>query len=410
MTALSERPRVIFVDDDPDVLAGIRRALHRERSTWDLRLARSGVEAMEMVGMEEPDIVVTDMRMPGMDGQELLRALARHHPAIVRIVLSGAATPEQVARAAPLVHRWLPKPCDRAALMETLRSALDRRAGRRGEAIDELVGGVQALPTSPRLYGRLVAAQGDGGWTFEEVARLVETDPAVNAKLLQWGRSPLLGAYRAVSAREVIAAVGLDTVCQLVLSIEVLERMSPETELPGFDSESFRLHAELTARLAAAVVAPADVAVTQVAGLLQGVGLLILTTRARRQLEAALARASELGTTYEHVEEEVIGVHHAQVGARLLSLWGLPPRICDAVGGAPTASLDLDVAYLAPAPAVRVAAALAMDLVSARRGVDHAWAQSLVYDTVLDAALWWPRFVEVIDDELRRPAGAIEGE
>ena len=85
------RPRVVFVDDEIEVLRGLRTALHRERSRWDLEFVPSAAEALTVVEAGAVQVVVTDMRMPHMDGEALLRRLQDVHPHVVRIVLSGTA-------------------------------------------------------------------------------------------------------------------------------------------------------------------------------------------------------------------------------------------------------------------------------------------------------------------------------
>jgi CheY-like chemotaxis protein len=70
---------ILFVDDDASVLSSMRRMLHPMRSQWRMAFATSGDEAMEMLSMNAYDVVVSDMRMPGMNGAQLLtRVRARH--------------------------------------------------------------------------------------------------------------------------------------------------------------------------------------------------------------------------------------------------------------------------------------------------------------------------------------------
>src|SRR5678816_1149827 len=68
------------------------------------------------------DVVITDMRMPGMDGAELLRHIQRDFPAAARIVLSGQAERESIMRALPVTHQFLHKPCDG----DTLRAVIEQ--------------------------------------------------------------------------------------------------------------------------------------------------------------------------------------------------------------------------------------------------------------------------------------------
>jgi HD-like signal output (HDOD) protein/CheY-like chemotaxis protein len=327
----ANRPTILFVDDEADVLAGVRRSLHRERSRWDVRFALTGREALQIVDSQPVQVVVTDMRMPGMSGADVLKYLQAKHPAVVRIVLSGEASTSAAFRSLPHVHRWLPKPCDRDSLVETLESALQDMATDESDDIEQLIGSVTSLPSPPGLYLSLQQALNSGQASFDELTGLIERDPAVTAKILQWGRSPLIGLGDAATVRGAIAAVGIRSLTDLVLSIEVLVRMAPESEIPGLDSEALRDHAELTAQVAAYLVEPKLRGDARTAGLLHSIGMLVLATRAHDRLVETVELARSEGLWIEDAERRVLKRSHGEIGARLLALWGLPQPVVDAV-------------------------------------------------------------------------------
>jgi DNA-binding NtrC family response regulator len=78
---------VLFVDDDPIVLRSIARELLDE--PYNICFAKSGDEALKILSQQEVHVLVTDIRMPGMDGTELLRIVTREYPYIVKMILSG---------------------------------------------------------------------------------------------------------------------------------------------------------------------------------------------------------------------------------------------------------------------------------------------------------------------------------
>ena len=85
---------LLFVDDDPFILDALRRQLRRYRNEWDVEFASGGSAALELMEQQSFDIVISDMRMPEMDGAELLTEVMRRHPRTVRIVLSGQSERE----------------------------------------------------------------------------------------------------------------------------------------------------------------------------------------------------------------------------------------------------------------------------------------------------------------------------
>src|ERR1051326_9397901 len=116
--------RVLFVDDEQNILDGIKRTLHGMRTEWQMAFSASGEEALKRLEESEFDVIVTDMRMPGMSGSELLTEVRQRYPSIVRIVLSGTVEHDLVLRSATTAHQYLVKPCDASTLRGTLDTAL----------------------------------------------------------------------------------------------------------------------------------------------------------------------------------------------------------------------------------------------------------------------------------------------
>ena len=116
--------RILFVDDEPKILQGLGRMLRGMRHEWDLLFANGGPEAFELMGRSRVDVVVSDMRMPGMDGAELLAEVEKRHPHTVQFVLSGQTDKETAFRAVGPSHHFLSKPCEADILVNSVRRAL----------------------------------------------------------------------------------------------------------------------------------------------------------------------------------------------------------------------------------------------------------------------------------------------
>ncbi len=116
------KQQVLFVDDERNILEGLERTLRPLRSEWDTHYAMSGAEALEIMNATPVDLVITDMRMPEMDGVELLRIVMQRHPNTIRMILSGNADSALNLKAVDVTHKFISKPCD----PETLRSIVRR--------------------------------------------------------------------------------------------------------------------------------------------------------------------------------------------------------------------------------------------------------------------------------------------
>ena len=126
MTDINKK-RILFVDDEPNVLAGLRNVFYRERARWEMTFAASGEAALAALEVTDFDIVVSDMRMPGIDGAALLERVKQDSPKTGRIMLSGSADKDDLDRATASVDELLGKPCDAKTLRMTIERLMARR-------------------------------------------------------------------------------------------------------------------------------------------------------------------------------------------------------------------------------------------------------------------------------------------
>ena len=119
---------ILFIDDEPYIIDGLRRTLRPMRHEWTVVFASNGAEALELIGQQPFDVIVTDMRMPGMSGIELLKRAIAVSPRSVRIMLTGNADQQTSVDASNegQVFRFLTKPCLTDLMLKTLHAALEQ--------------------------------------------------------------------------------------------------------------------------------------------------------------------------------------------------------------------------------------------------------------------------------------------
>ncbi len=120
------RPRVLCVDDEPQVLAGLGQALRRR---FDVTTAEGGLEGLRALTQAGPfTVVVSDFRMPGMNGAEFLRRVRNVAPDTIRILLTGQASLEDTISAVNegYIFRFLGKPCPTPDLIKALDAAVEQ--------------------------------------------------------------------------------------------------------------------------------------------------------------------------------------------------------------------------------------------------------------------------------------------
>ncbi len=325
--------RILFVDDEPSILDGLKRMLRPMRTEWEMAFAPGGEAALSLMEATPFDVIVTDMRMPGMDGASLLEIVREKHPSMLRIILSGYTELQASLRAVPVAHQFLLKPCD----PEMLRAGI-ARATSLGEVLDSrmltsLVGALRDLPSLPRVFLELKQALAKSSTTIEQIASIVEKDIGVSAKILQLVNSAFFGLTREVSdVKTAVSCLGMSVLHDLFLTMEVFRSYTPNEFISEQYLEEFHHHSQLTARIAAGIAATLQMdPVVVLAALLHDVGKLVIAERTPAHFARALAQAEEEGIPLFEVEEKLIHISHAEVGAYLLSLWGLPYTVVEAV-------------------------------------------------------------------------------
>jgi DNA-binding NtrC family response regulator len=141
--------RVLFVDDEPAILDGLRQRLYRARSTWQMAFVNSGALAIAELEREPYDVIVSDMRMPKMDGVELLTIVSERWPQTIRIVLSGYSEQMHVMRLVPVAHQYLTKPCLPERLEQVIQRCIQLHDLLHEEHLRAAVGGIRQLPPIP---------------------------------------------------------------------------------------------------------------------------------------------------------------------------------------------------------------------------------------------------------------------
>lgn len=354
--------KVLFVDDEIDVLEGLENRLRKHAGRWQMRFALGAEAAIKELRRDGVDVVVSDMRMPGMDGGQLLDWVRERHPETVRILLSGQTGSDGAMQLMPVAHQLLTKPCD----IELLERAIDCGAGLQGSRdrpeVAQVLGLLQGLPSLPRLYWDLVRELDKPSADSASVSRIIEQDMAMTARVLQMANSAFFASARSVrSVRDAITALGLQAIRAAVLQLHLFRAMGDIAMPRGFSLEKLQtrsLHAAwLTNQMLAS---PEDRKTAYSAAVLHDVGFLVLAVGLPEASARIRNRARSTGEPLHKLETEELGCDHAQVGARMLALWGLPVALVEAVAFHNEPMRSGDTRFGATA-AVHVASVLSYD-------------------------------------------------
>ena len=325
--------RILFVDDEPRILEGLQNLLRRQRSKWAMSFVTSGAEALEVLEREPFDIVISDMRMPGMDGATLLQHVKDRYPHAARIVLSGYMESASAMRSVSVAHQFLTKPTTAEVVERIIQRTSRIQRTLDDKSLASIVGRIDELPSLPRLYRELTRVLEDEDCGTREVSAVIEQDPAMSAKLLQLVNSGFFGLGRRVTSIAAAATyVGVNTLKTLVMSLEVFKPRH-SGGMGGVSLDELRRHSLAVSKLAARISKQDPKAAEDafVAGMLHDIGTLVLASELPDHLAAAIAKSRDDDCCVHEAEMALYGISHAEIGAYLLCLWGLPHRIVEAV-------------------------------------------------------------------------------
>jgi HD-like signal output (HDOD) protein len=330
------KSRVLFVDDEHNILDGLRRMFHDMRGEWDMAFAAGGREALAMMAQDPYDVVVSDMRMPGMGGAELLAEVRARYPQTVRIVLSGHSDQDMILRTVKPAHQFLHKPIQAEELKHLIRRATRLKNIFLDDAVKSVVSKIDSLPSAPRIYLELLGELAKDACSAKSVADLVARDVGMSAGILKLVNSAFFGQReRIASIAHAVNLLGTEIIKSLVIYLDFFTKFN-KAAFPDFDLEMLWGHS-LTTGLFARTIAASQGAPDglrddcHIAGLLHDVGKLVLAVNFERQYAEILARCRAENRTVWEMEKQALGTSHAEVGAYLLGLWGLSDQVVAAV-------------------------------------------------------------------------------
>ncbi len=331
-TANPVRKRILFVDDQPEVLHGLRRTLFELADEWHMEFATGGQVALDILAKRPFDVVISGMHMPGVDGADLLALVADRFPSITRILLSGSIQAESAIKSLGSAHQFLSKPINQCKLQDALKRASAVRDLLDNQQLRALLADLRTLPSLPTIYHELMRKMQSPGTTLCQVGELIAQDVGMTTKILQIVNSSFFGLPVHVSSPVHAAQLlGLDILKTLVLSVDLFTKCD-DVELSGFSIHEFTRHSLNVGTLAKKIAENEEVEKTVIdnallGGMLHDLGKLILAQNIPERHAEALSLAAKENIPLWQAEQALLGASHARIGAYLVGLWGLSEEL-----------------------------------------------------------------------------------
>lgn len=328
----STKTNILFVDDEVHLINGLRRMLYKQRQDWNMYFALSGAEALEIMSKNPIDILVTDMRMPQMNGAELLNIVIAKYPNTIRIILSGHSDEEMILKSVRTAHKFIAKPTDTDSLITAINRTLQLRELLFDSNILNVINGILELPSIPAIYLKLEQELNSSNVSLSKVAELISNDVSISAKILQIVNSAFFGLPKETAdVTSAVNMLGTNIIRSIIISLK-FQNFVTDKEAKVFSLDKLWLHSQLVAKLAQEIYEKHGDKVysgkeAYAAGLLHDIGKIILLKHSN-YVEAILSQGND---NLSEIEYRVLKISHAEIGAYLLGIWNLPIHLVEAV-------------------------------------------------------------------------------
>jgi len=326
---------IVFVDDEKNILSGIKRNLFGKKDIWNIKYFTDGSKALSFIKENNVSLVISDMKMPNMNGFELMEQISTFSPGTIRIILSGHTDDNIAYKSVRIAHQFLSKPIKTELLISTIEKALKYREIVSNTYLSDIVNGLTMIPSLPAIYNEITETLKDEETTFKEIGKIVEKDVGLTVSLLKIANSAFFGINREVkTAIDATMFLGIDVVKNLLLFISVYSKLDQQS-LNDMGLSYLWDHSLLVAKISKdiAIYLGMDKNKSEIcytAGLLHDLGRLILATNFPEDYKSIIELDIE-NATFLTVEKEIFGANHAMVGAYLASIWGLPIDIVNSI-------------------------------------------------------------------------------
>lgn len=324
------KKNILFVDDEKQILRAIKRLFLSEN--YNVFLAESGKDALEILKNNHISIMVTDMRMPGMGGYELLQTVKALYPETLRLILSGYADENQIFNAIQnnLAKLYMFKPWDNEKFVDMINQISNFEDLRQNKRILNIIDKIDVLPTLPERYNKFnKLVESDA--SIDKISDFIEEDPSISASVLHIANSAFY-ASKVGSIKQAISFLGLANIKNIVLFTNVFN-ISGNFEI--FKVKELWEHLAITNKIQHLIYSKLlnkkMPEYFSTAGLLHDIGKILEMQYFNTEYKKIIATAkTNKDKSIVEIENEILNINHCEFGAHLLDWWGVPHPIIEA--------------------------------------------------------------------------------
>jgi HD-like signal output (HDOD) protein len=330
------KKRICFVGFSGRDLDLLQAALLRVKGIWAYELFTDGAAALLAMGAGNVDVVVAKAGKNSMDSAEFMHQAAALQPRAVRFIVGDLAEQELIINSIGATHQFIAEPCKPQDLISAIQRGMALDAFISSDQIRALAPKLRRMPSLPSAYFEVLKQVESSSATIQSVGEVILRDPALTARLLQMVNSSAFAlAQKVTDPMEAMSWLGLETVKSLVLCLQVFAQ-DDAAKQAGISLDELWDHSAVVAKMAHDITLfqTGDKLIASdafTAGLLHDVGRIVIASNLPKEYAEAVKAAKEQKRPLHVQEAAQFGVHHAQIGAYLMGLWGMPAALVEAV-------------------------------------------------------------------------------
>lgn len=324
--------KILIVDDDINIRSSLSDAFLD--TDYEIITRENGLAALEFLKSATVDLVISDMRMPEIDGYELLSKIKEKYPKVIRIIMVDSAEEASVFKVIlqNTAKFCILKPWNNEKVLEYIGQIFETEEILNSNDLLHLINNIEKLPTIDSSYQKIlhmIERDADTGAISAEI----EKDFAISTKLLQLANSAYYG-LRTGSVKHATVYLGLQNLKSLIYSTSILNTFNSASAQDQQKVNDLWSHAILTSKLLHYIYEVFMIKklpeAAYSAGLLHNIGTLILINNRIEDYTTVINKARIKSLDLLDVEREAFHVTHQEAGGYLASWWKLPFPIVEA--------------------------------------------------------------------------------
>lgn len=326
---------ILTVDKNPNILSQISELLHSSQFEGKYYFTQTIDEAFSIIEQNEISIVICDLNIPTINGVDFLEVLKSDFPSIVRIVLFDHENQmELLLKSVVSAHKFISKPIDSEKFYKVITQTLLLNSFLIDTNVLNILNQIESFPSLPQTYIEIEEELNKENFAIKNISDIVHKDMAIATRILQVVNSPLFGLAKNITdIQQAISLLGITMLKSLILYTQIFRSFEGNMRVENIQKEIWE-HSLKVANTSKLLVANFgnrnEIETAFISGLLHDVGKIIIINNEKFIFDILELMKSE-NIEYNEAEYKILGTSHAEIGAYLLSLWGLPNIIVDSV-------------------------------------------------------------------------------